>query len=97
MVDHVSVGEKGQGLTTIEEQDIFEYTDEGMRHHKGDYKRLVHHIASHLNQHHHGKWTVFAVDTKTTPWELELYPVEDKFIQFSAHGYQFFIYKSSKE
>ena len=97
MVEYISVGAKGKGLTDIEEQDIFQYAEEATRHHKGDNKRLVQHIASHLTQRHHGKWTIFTVDTKSTPWELEFYPAEDKFIQFRAHGYQFMVYKSSTE
>ena len=94
MVDKVKVSEKGSGITLNEEFDVLKHAEDGIKHHTGNHLKIVQHVANHMNTSHHGRWTVFVIESIHTPWEVEIYPVEKKHITFTAHAHEFLVYKS---
>jgi len=94
MENNIKVSVKGPGLTTNEELDIFKYSEEGIKHHHASALQIVEHVSNHMHQKHHGKWTVFVIQSTSTNFQTEYFPVEDKYIHFGIHGHVFIVYKS---
>ena len=94
-METIKVREKGSGLTTNEELDLFKYAEEGLKNFTTNHLKIVQHISGHMSTHHKGKWTVFVVESLTTPWDLAYQAVDNKFIEFSLKNCDFFVYKSN--
>jgi len=94
MENNVKVNVKGPGLTTSEELDIFKYAEEGIKHHHTSPSQMTEHVGTHMNSKHHGQWTVFVIQSTSTNFQTEYFPVEEKYIHFGMHGHIFVVYKS---
>jgi len=95
-MENILVREKGSGLSVGEEFDIYKFAEEALKD-QNSHLKIIQHIANKMNTNHHGKWTVFIIESLTTPWEAEFYPVEDKKINFTLKSYNFLVYKSNHE